>query len=130
MAFSRARLIMGNVSARILVSHLGPKVACTPTQSSPEEAGVGIFGFRKTQMVNAEHALPGRSEPMPVAARHEVLDAPLRPPYPEGTRVAEFALGCFWGAEKTFWHVPGVVTTAVGYAGGYTFRQRPAEPAL
>jgi peptide-methionine (S)-S-oxide reductase len=81
---------------------------------------VGIFGSRKSQMVNADEALPGRSEPMPVPARHEVLDAPLRPPYPEGTGVAEFALGCFWGAEKTFWQIPGVVSTAVGYEGGYT----------
>lgn len=81
---------------------------------------MGIFGFRKSQMVNAEEALPGRPAPMPVPGRHEVLDAPLRPPYPEGASVAEFALGCFWGAEKAFWQVPGVVTTAVGYEGGYT----------
>ena len=81
---------------------------------------MGIFGFRKSRMVNAEEALPGRPAPMPVPGRHEVLAAPLRPPYPEGSSVAEFALGCFWGAEKTFWQVPGVVTTAVGYEGGYT----------
>jgi peptide-methionine (S)-S-oxide reductase len=81
---------------------------------------VGIFGSGKTQMVTAEQALPGRSEPVPVPARHEVLDAPLRPPYPEGTSVAEFALGCFWGAEKAFWQIPGVISTAVGYEGGHT----------
>ena len=81
---------------------------------------MSIFGFRKTQMVSAEDALPGRSESMPVPALHEVLHTPLQGPYPEGTEVAEFALGCFWGEERTFWQVPGVYTTAVGYEGGFT----------
>src|SRR6201997_4702784 len=79
-----------------------------------------MFGLRKSRMITAEEALPGRSTPMPVPARHEVLDAPLAPPYPEGTQIAEFALGCFWGEEKKFWQTPGVVTTAVGYEGGFT----------
>src|SRR5690606_28638229 len=61
-----------------------------------------------------------RDEPIPVPPRHEVLDAPLAPPYPDGAEIAEFALGCFWGAERTFWQTPGVVSTAVGYEGGYT----------
>jgi peptide-methionine (S)-S-oxide reductase len=81
---------------------------------------VSIFGLRKTQMVPAADALPGRAEQMPVPERHEVLGGPVRPPYPEGTQVAEFALGCFWGAEKNFWQTPGVVSTAVGYEGGFT----------
>ena len=81
---------------------------------------MGIFGTHKTQMVSADDALPGRSAQMPVPARHEVLGTPLRPPYPAGTQVAEFALGCFWGAEKTFWQTPGVVSTSVGYEGGFT----------
>jgi peptide-methionine (S)-S-oxide reductase len=79
-----------------------------------------VFGFHKTRMVTADEALPGRSAQMPVPARHEVLGSPLRPPYPDGTQVAEFALGCFWGAEKDFWQTPGVVSTAVGYEGGFT----------
>jgi peptide-methionine (S)-S-oxide reductase len=81
---------------------------------------MSLFGFRKTQQVTAEDALPGRSTPVPVPERHAVLGTPLQPPYPPGTEIAEFALGCFWGEEQTFWQVPGVYTTAVGYEGGYT----------
>jgi peptide-methionine (S)-S-oxide reductase len=87
------------------------------------EAAVGIFGFRKMKMVTPDDALPGRSESMPVSDRHAILGTRLRPPYPArpgGTEIAEFALGCFWGAEKMFWLIPGVVTTAVGYEGGFT----------
>jgi peptide-methionine (S)-S-oxide reductase len=81
---------------------------------------VSIFGLHKTKIVDASEALPGRTEQMPVPEVHEVLGTSLRPPYPEGTEIAEIALGCFWGAEKTFWQTPGVVSTAVGYEGGFT----------
>ncbi len=78
-----------------------------------------MFGA-KTQLVDRERALRGRDEPMPVPARHAVLDTPLRPPFPDGLAEAVFGMGCFWGAEKAFWGLPGVYSTAVGYAGGYT----------
>ena len=81
---------------------------------------MSIFGFHKAQLVTAEDALPGRATAMRVPTRHEVLGTSLQPPYPDGTQVAEFALGCFWGAEKNFWQTPGVVSTSVGYEGGFT----------
>jgi peptide-methionine (S)-S-oxide reductase len=81
---------------------------------------MGLFGGHATRMVEPGKALPGRAEPMPVPERHTVLGTPLAPPYPAGTQVAEFALGCFWGEERKFWQTPGVVSTSVGYEGGYT----------
>jgi peptide-methionine (S)-S-oxide reductase len=75
----------------------------------------------KTQMVSAEDALPGSSEPrFQVPETHAVLGTPLKPPFPEGIEVAYFALGCFWGAERLFWELDGVYSTAVGYQNGIT----------
>jgi peptide-methionine (S)-S-oxide reductase len=74
----------------------------------------------KSQMPSPENALPGRPTPIEVPDGHLVLDATLKGPFPEGTQLATFGMGCFWGAEKLFWNLPGVVSTAVGYAGGYT----------
>jgi peptide-methionine (S)-S-oxide reductase len=79
-----------------------------------------LFSRHKTNMPTAEDALPGRSQPIPVPDRHLVLGTPLRPPFPDGMETAVFGLGCFWGAERKFWQVDGVYTTAVGYAGGFT----------
>lgn len=71
-------------------------------------------------MPTPDQALPGRSTPMPVPERHRVLGHPLRGPFPAGLQQAVFGMGCFWGAERRFWQLPGVWTTAVGYAGGLT----------
>jgi peptide-methionine (S)-S-oxide reductase len=75
---------------------------------------------RKLELPSPEEALPGRSERMPVPKSHFVNGAPLEPPFPEGTELALFGLGCFWGAERKLWQTPGVVSTSVGYAGGFT----------
>jgi peptide-methionine (S)-S-oxide reductase len=74
----------------------------------------------KSQMIDAVDALPGRPEPLDVTDRHAVNGRSIKPPFPAGTEVAYFGLGCFWGAERLFWQTPGVVTTAVGYQGGFT----------
>ncbi|MET0661450.1 MAG: peptide-methionine (S)-S-oxide reductase MsrA [Steroidobacteraceae bacterium] len=80
-----------------------------------------MFSFRKKAvMPDPATALPGRAKPTDVPERHFVNDNPLKPPFPAGMRTALFGLGCFWGAERKFWQLPGVYTTAVGYAGGYT----------
>ncbi|MFO1132023.1 MAG: peptide-methionine (S)-S-oxide reductase MsrA [Hyphomicrobiales bacterium] len=79
-----------------------------------------FFARQKSRMISPAEALPGRSQAMPTADRHEVTGNPLKGPYPEGFETAVFALGCYWGAERKFWQVPGVHVTAVGNAGGYS----------
>ena len=79
--------------------------------------------FKRSQptIISTEEALPGRGQRLyDVPVRHEVLGTPIQPPFPQGIETAVFALGCFWGAERLFWRMSGVYTTAVGYAGGVT----------
>ncbi|WP_127500218.1 peptide-methionine (S)-S-oxide reductase MsrA [Actinoplanes solisilvae] len=75
---------------------------------------------KKLELITPDQALPGRPLQMPVASAHTVLGTPLQGPWPTGFEVAVFGMGCFWGAEKIFWQLPGVYSTSVGYAGGFT----------
>ena len=79
-----------------------------------------FWSQRKIQMPNPDKALPGRATPLPISNRHYVNDRPLQPPFPASMERAVFGMGCFWGAERKFWTRPGVYSTAVGYAGGFT----------
>jgi len=79
-----------------------------------------FFTRHKTRMIDPERALPGREQEMAVPDQHYVLGHPLRPPFPDGFEQIIVGMGCFWGAERLFWSLPGVYTTAVGYAGGMT----------
>ncbi len=81
---------------------------------------MSLFGFSKAHMVSPADALPGRSQPMAVPERHTVLGTSLTPPFPVDCARALFAMGCFWGAERKFWKLPGIHTTAVGYMAGFT----------
>ena len=82
---------------------------------------MSVFDFlRPARMPEPDRALPGRSEPIVEPGTHAVLGTPIAGPWPDGTRTAVFGLGCFWGAEKDYWQLPGVVSTAVGYSGGFT----------
>jgi peptide-methionine (S)-S-oxide reductase len=79
-----------------------------------------FFSDKKLRMPSAEQALPGRNSAMPVGETHFVTGHRIKPPFPDGMARAIFGMGCFWGAERKFWQTPGVYSTAVGYAGGYT----------
>jgi peptide-methionine (S)-S-oxide reductase len=79
-----------------------------------------LFSRAKTQTIEPDRALPGRAEPISVPTDHYVLGHRMTPPWPEGYDSAVVGMGCFWGAERLFWQLPGVWTTAVGYAGGIT----------
>jgi peptide-methionine (S)-S-oxide reductase len=79
-----------------------------------------MWGRSKSEIPTRESALPGRAAKMPVPAAHFVNEAPLAPPFPAGHELALFGMGCFWGAERKFWELPGVSSTSVGYAAGFT----------
>jgi peptide-methionine (S)-S-oxide reductase len=79
-----------------------------------------LFFRKNVEMPSAKDALPGRQSAIPTAQNHFVLKTPIKGPYPAGFKQAIFGLGCFWGAERKFWELPGVFTTAVGYAAGFT----------
>ena len=79
-----------------------------------------LFGRKKTEMPNPGSEMAGRSEAIDLPNRHFVNGNPIMPPFPDGTETAYFGMGCFWGAERVFWRIPGVYSTAVGYAGGST----------
>jgi peptide-methionine (S)-S-oxide reductase len=85
-----------------------------------KEGGMFSLTPKKLKLPTPDQALPGRSEPMPVPDKHFVLGTPLTGPFPAGSQQVLFGLGCFWGAEKKFWQIPGVYSTAVGYAAGLT----------
>ena len=79
-----------------------------------------LFSRHKLELPDPKDALPGRPDPIVQPGPHLVLGRSLTPPYPEGSQIADFALGCFWGAERRFWQTPGVLVTAAGYEGGFT----------
>jgi peptide-methionine (S)-S-oxide reductase len=80
-----------------------------------------LFGTKKTTMVEPADALPGRDHPLPGLLEHHFVNGNrIMPPFPEGLELAQFGMGCFWGAERKFWQLEGVYSTAVGYSGGYT----------
>jgi peptide-methionine (S)-S-oxide reductase len=81
---------------------------------------MALFSSRLARIPTPEEALPGRATPLPVPRAHYVNGNPIAPPFAPGLELAQFGMGCFWGAERKFWELPGVFSTAVGYAGGHT----------
>src|SRR4030088_1242080 len=79
-----------------------------------------MFGLHKVSMITKEESLPGRTTAMPVPEKHVGSGARLSPPFPAGMELVTFGMGCFWGEERKFWELPGVYSTSVGYAGGFT----------
>jgi peptide-methionine (S)-S-oxide reductase len=99
---------------------VGEPAPSIPLVGGSSNGGMSLLFREKTKMIAPERALSGRSQPLVVPDRHDVLGTSIKPPFPDGYEQAVFGMGCFWGAERVFWQAPGVYTTAVGYAGGYT----------
>jgi Peptide methionine sulfoxide reductase len=100
---------------------ISEKLGLQTRELNGEEVMRMLFSHHRTKMITPSEALSGREQrAFAVPERHAVLGTPLEPPFPEGTSTAVFGLGCFWGAERKFWKIDGVYTTAVGYAGGFT----------
>ena len=95
-------------------------VAIEPAADRPYLGPMGFLLRDKSKLPSASEALPGRADALAVAARHAVSGGPMSPPWPDGAREAMFGLGCFWGAERKFWQLDGVISTQVGYAAGHT----------
>jgi len=107
--------------------HVSASVNPTRTAPTDQEFAMLHTPSDRLQIPNPTQALPGRSEPVAVPNTHTVLGTPLAPPYPDTMRLVHFGMGCFWGAERLFWRLSGVYSTAVGYGAGYTPNPTYAE---
>src|SRR3954453_573274 len=106
---------------QLLRRHVRNFSACSVVQNYSSVEGSGqMFSKKPLSIPSASEALPGRADPMPVPDEHFVNHHPLQPPFPAGLETAMFGMGCFWGAERKFWQLKGVYSTAVGYAAGST----------
>jgi peptide-methionine (S)-S-oxide reductase len=118
--YSKWSVVYYQFGARVF----NPGIPAPQALTLPTALGRLVMGLfetgKKLAMPDADRALPGRAESVPVPATHFVNGNPMQPPFPDQLQVAQFGMGCFWGVERKFWQVDGVYTTAAGYGGGYT----------
>jgi peptide-methionine (S)-S-oxide reductase len=115
-----ATIVLSSATTGAPRSSASATSACTTMGAAPYPGGTMFLSRHKTTLVDPADALPGREQPIVAPGRHDVLGTPIAPPFPDNLEQAVFGMGCFWGAERVFWRAPGVYTTAVGYAGGFT----------